>query len=77
MQKKNAFLQGDKIRIRELKEEIRRKTRLAKTKYKDRVEMKLTSGNTKQHEGLKHHDGESVQPCLSSRTAKQLLHPFQ
>lgn len=46
--KKKAFLQGDKVRVRELKKVFRREARLVKIKYKDKMEKKLTSGNARE-----------------------------
>lgn len=46
--KKKAFLEGDTPRVRELQKEFRRKAKMAKIHYKDRVEQKLTSGNARE-----------------------------
>lgn len=40
MDKNKAFLQGDKVRMRELQKEFRRKAKLAKIRYKDEVGKK-------------------------------------
>lgn len=48
VEKKKAFLQGDKARVRELQKDFRRQARWAKMNYKDKVERKLTSGNARQ-----------------------------
>lgn len=48
MCRKKAFLQGGKVRERELQKEFRREARLAKVKYKDKVEKNLTSGNARE-----------------------------
>ena len=45
--KKFAFVRGNKAEVRELDEEFRRKAKLAKLAYKDKVEEKLKVGNAK------------------------------
>lgn len=45
MDKKKAFLQGDKVRMKNLQKEFGRKVKLAKIRYQDEVEKRLTSGN--------------------------------
>lgn len=59
VEKKKAFQQGDKVRMREQQKEFQRKAKLAKIRYKDEVEKKLTSGNARGMARFKHHDGES------------------
>lgn len=78
-----AFLQGDKIRVRELQKEFRRTARSAKIKYKDTVEKKLISGNAREAwQGLNIMMGRTSKPAVvhcSDRAslAEQLLHPLQ
>jgi hypothetical protein len=45
--KKLAFMEGDKSRFNELKRELRDKTRLAKRRFKDKMEERFIGGNTK------------------------------
>jgi len=45
--KKMAFVKGDKSRFNELKRELRDKTRLAKRRFKDRMEERYIGGITK------------------------------
>ena len=54
--KKVAFLQGVKHRMKECNRELRRKTILAKLHYKNKVEEKFTTGNAREAwQGLKGH----------------------
>lgn len=65
VQKKKAFLQGDKLRVRELEKEFRRKAKLAKIHFKDKVEKKLTSGNAREAwQGLNTMMGQSTKPAV-------------
>lgn len=62
-EKKRAFLQGDKNRVRELQKQFRRQAAQAKRKYKDNVERKLTSGNAREAwQGLNTMMGRSTKP---------------
>ncbi len=45
--KKIAFMEGDKRCINDLRKELRDKTRLAKLRYKDKMEERFTKQNTK------------------------------
>ena len=45
--KKYAFMRGDKAEVRELDKELRRKAKLAKLAYKDKVKERLKVGNAK------------------------------
>ena len=46
-QKKSAFMRGNKAEVRELDKEFRRKAKLAKLAYRDKVTEKLKVGNAK------------------------------
>lgn len=62
MDKNKAFLQGDKVRMRELQKEFRRKAKLAKIRYKDVVEKKTDIRKCKRGmAGLKHYYEQSNQ----------------
>ena len=43
--KKFAFIQGDQQRVKELKKELKQKTKLAKLNYKNKMEEKFISGD--------------------------------
>ncbi len=67
--KKKAFLQGDKVRMRELQKEFKRKAKLAKVRYKDEVEKKLTSGNAREAwQGLNIMMGRATKPVMAAWT---------
>lgn len=40
VQKKRALLRGDKLSVKELEKEFRRKAEMAKIRFKDKVEKK-------------------------------------
>lgn len=64
VQKKKAFLEGDKLRVRELEKEFSRKAKLAKIDYKNKVEQKLTSGNAREAwQGLNITMGRKLKPA--------------
>ena len=63
--KKVAFLQGDKNRVKECNSELRRKTRLAKLHYKNKVEEKFTTGNAREAwQGLNTMMGRAQKPAI-------------
>ncbi|KAK7909723.1 hypothetical protein WMY93_014407 [Mugilogobius chulae] len=63
-EKKMAFLQGDKNKERELKKDFRRQAKQGRTKYKESVEKKLTSGNAKEAwKGLNNMMGRTTKPA--------------
>ncbi|XP_055498465.1 uncharacterized protein LOC129701356 [Leucoraja erinacea] len=60
-----AFLQGDKHRVKQYNSELRRKTRLAKLHYKNKVEEKFTTGNAREAwQGLNSMMGRAQKPAL-------------
>lgn len=78
VEKKRAFLQGDKVKVRELQKEFRRKSKLAKIRYKDEVEKKITLENAREAwQGLNMMMGRATKPALvdcpdSASLAEQL-----
>lgn len=63
--KKKAFLEGDTLRVRELQKEFRRKAKMAKIHYKDKVEQKLNSGNVRMAwQGLNTMIGRTPKPAM-------------
>lgn len=45
VQKRKAFLKGDKLRLRELEKEFRKKAKMVEINYKNKVEQKCSSRN--------------------------------
>lgn len=63
--KKVAFLQGDTHRVKQFNSELRRKTRLAKLHYKNKVKEKFTTGNAREAwQGLNTMMGRAQNPAL-------------
>ena len=74
VEKKKAFLQGDKARMRELQKEFWRKAKLAKIRCKDEMEKKITSGNARQAwQGLNIMMGRSSKPAVVDFQTPPLL----
>ena len=63
--KEIAFIQDDKQRVKNLTRELKQKTKLAKIKYKDKMENKFTSGDRCEGcmEESEHHDGQNSECC--------------
>ena len=77
VQKKKAFPEGDKPRVRELEKEFRMKAKLAKIDYKNKVEQKLISGNVREAwQGLNIMMGRAPKPtgaaCSDPTLAEKL-----
>lgn len=69
VEKKRAFLQCDKVRMRELQKVFKRKTKLAKIRYKGDVKKKLTSGNAREAwQGLNIMMGRETKPVMGAWT---------
>ena len=71
VQKKKAFLQGDKLRLRELEKEFRKMAKLAKIHYKNKVEQILTSGNAREAwQGLNIMMGRALKPTVANKCSE-------
>lgn len=80
-QKKRAFLQGDKQKVRELEREFRGQCALAKNNYRKKVVEKLTSGNVREAwQGLNTMMGRAtkaaVAGCIDSALFAEELNTF-
>lgn len=63
-ERKKAFIEGNILKVREIRKEIRSEIKKAKVKYKDKVEAEMGSNNLRvAWAGMKHMTGHCYSDC--------------